>query len=248
LGCDLSGNDGLFHSPAEHKVVQCLYYLVLETLGCGVLLFVLLLLSSCTFCLSGLVFGTMEIPKELLPYLLGQKKDDSSLQESLFRISITFAVLVTVSTTLRLWVRVRMIRNVGSDDSMLFRECAVLIMLTVNSIDDNCMHLCFTSIDFMSHRPTLWSRTTHLESHARPYQDPRTHTTNHQVTIRCLPFIRSRDRLCQVLDYRDLFSNILRRITTKSFHSSWCCCASVADMQHLCGHLHLRTCAGSMEV
>lgn len=72
---------------------------------------------SCTFYFSGLALRTMEIPKELLPYLLGQKKDYSSLQESLFRISITFAVLVTVSTALRLWVRLRMIRNVGSDDS-----------------------------------------------------------------------------------------------------------------------------------
>ena len=62
----------------------------------------------------------LEIPKELLPYLLGQKKDDSSLQDSLFRISITFAVLVLVSTALRLWVRVRMLRAVGLDDSMSF--------------------------------------------------------------------------------------------------------------------------------
>ena len=58
----------------------------------------------------------MEIPKELLPYLLGQKKDASSLQDSLFRISITFAVLVTVSTVLRVWVRMRLVRNIGLDD------------------------------------------------------------------------------------------------------------------------------------
>jgi hypothetical protein len=57
-----------------------------------------------------------KIPPELLPYLLGEKEDYSSLQDSILRISITFAVLVAVTTALRFWVRFRMLRAVGLDD------------------------------------------------------------------------------------------------------------------------------------
>lgn len=74
--------------------------------------------------------SSSQIPPELLPYLLGTKKDDSSLQDSILTISVTFAVLVVVTASLRFWVRFKMLRAVGIDDGnfeILFCRFGMLI-------------------------------------------------------------------------------------------------------------------------
>ena len=61
-----------------------------------------------------------QIPAELLPYILGTKKNDTSLEHSILTISVTFAILVLVTAGLRFWVRFRMLRAVGLDDGKLY--------------------------------------------------------------------------------------------------------------------------------
>lgn len=74
-----------------------------------------------------------QVPPELLPYLLGEKKDNSSLQDSILRISISFAALVVFTTALRFWVRFRMLRAVGLDDGIYVPTFQILInRLTVS--------------------------------------------------------------------------------------------------------------------
>jgi hypothetical protein len=64
---------------------------------------------------SGAVFP---IPESLVPYLTGQLKDDSSVQDTVFKFNITFAVLVAIAVGLRMVVRFGIIRAAGIDDSM----------------------------------------------------------------------------------------------------------------------------------
>jgi hypothetical protein len=57
-----------------------------------------------------------QVPPELLPYLLGEKEDFSSLQHSIIKVNIIFITLIVITTALRFWVRFRMLRAVGLDD------------------------------------------------------------------------------------------------------------------------------------
>ena len=57
----------------------------------------------------------VEIPPSLLPYLLGEKTDYSSLQQSLLIVNIVFIVTIVVTTGLRVIVRYQ-IRAGGLDD------------------------------------------------------------------------------------------------------------------------------------
>ena len=58
----------------------------------------------------------LPIPESLIPYLTGQLKDYSSVQESVFIFNVIFAALVTVAATLRMVVRFYVIRAAGLDD------------------------------------------------------------------------------------------------------------------------------------
>jgi hypothetical protein len=60
--------------------------------------------------------GSPAIPAELLPYLTGQLHDYSSLQDSIYKINITFAILVIITLGMRIYVRYFMIRAAGFDD------------------------------------------------------------------------------------------------------------------------------------
>jgi hypothetical protein len=57
------------------------------------------------------------VPPELLPYLLGQKTDYSSYQDSIIKVNVVFISLMILTTGLRFWVRFRMVRAAGLDDS-----------------------------------------------------------------------------------------------------------------------------------
>lgn len=57
-----------------------------------------------------------QIPQELLPYLLGEKTDYSSLQDSIIRVNVVCIALIVVTTSLRFYVRFRMLRSAGLDD------------------------------------------------------------------------------------------------------------------------------------
>jgi hypothetical protein len=56
------------------------------------------------------------VPPSLLPYLFGEKKDYSSLQDVLIRVNVVFIVLVVSAAGLRFFVRFRMLRSAGLDD------------------------------------------------------------------------------------------------------------------------------------
>jgi hypothetical protein len=62
--------------------------------------------------------GGFEIPPSLLPYLLHEKTDDSTLQPLLLKVNIVFVIVVIFATSLRFTVRFRMLRSAGLDDSM----------------------------------------------------------------------------------------------------------------------------------
>lgn len=62
------------------------------------------------------------IPPDLIPYLLGQKKDYSSVQSSIITVNVIFVTLICLTTGLRFWVRFGMLRAAGLDDSMLMRN------------------------------------------------------------------------------------------------------------------------------
>jgi hypothetical protein len=57
------------------------------------------------------------IPEALLPYLTGSKTDYSSVQESIIKINAIFIPLIVLSTGSRFYVRFRMLRAAGLDDS-----------------------------------------------------------------------------------------------------------------------------------
>ena len=64
----------------------------------------------------------MSIPASLLPYLLGEEKDYSTLQPSLIRVNIIFIVAIILTSGLRFVVRFHMLRSAGVDDSKHLRE------------------------------------------------------------------------------------------------------------------------------
>jgi hypothetical protein len=61
-----------------------------------------------------------EIPPSLIPYLLHEKIDNSTLQPLILKVNIVFIVVIIVATSLRFTVRFRMLRSAGLDDSKLF--------------------------------------------------------------------------------------------------------------------------------
>jgi len=63
------------------------------------------------------ISSSFEIPPDLLPYLLHEKTDDSTLQPSVLKVNIVFIVVIIVATSLRFTVRFRMLRSAGLDDS-----------------------------------------------------------------------------------------------------------------------------------
>lgn len=60
----------------------------------------------------------LTIPDNLVPYLTGELKDDSSVQDAVFKVNIAFAVLVAIAIGLRMVVRFGIIRAAGLDDGM----------------------------------------------------------------------------------------------------------------------------------
>ncbi len=60
----------------------------------------------------------LPVPTELLPYLLGQKHDYTTITDSIYQFNIIFIIVVTVAVTLRMYVRFNLIRAAGPDDSM----------------------------------------------------------------------------------------------------------------------------------
>ena len=57
------------------------------------------------------------VPSDLIPYLLGEKKDYSSAQGSILTVNVIFVTLVCLITGLRFWVRFGMLHAAGLDDS-----------------------------------------------------------------------------------------------------------------------------------
>jgi hypothetical protein len=60
--------------------------------------------------------NSLVIPESLLPYLTGQLKDYSSLQDAVFKVNIIFMTLVIISAALRMFVRFWLLRAAGIDD------------------------------------------------------------------------------------------------------------------------------------
>lgn len=60
----------------------------------------------------------LPVPDSLVPYLTGQLKDDSSVQDTISKFNITFAALVALAVGLRMVVRFGILRAAGTDDSM----------------------------------------------------------------------------------------------------------------------------------
>lgn len=58
-----------------------------------------------------------EIPPSLLPYLLHEKIDDSTLQPLFLKVNIIFVIVIIFAASLRFAVRFRMLRSAGLDDS-----------------------------------------------------------------------------------------------------------------------------------
>lgn len=58
----------------------------------------------------------MSGPPELVPYLLDEKVDNNSVQNSVTTINSVFLTLILATTGLRFWVRFRMLRSAGLDD------------------------------------------------------------------------------------------------------------------------------------
>lgn len=61
--------------------------------------------------------SNFEIPPSLLPYLLHEETDDSTLQPSILKVNIVFIVTIVVATSLRFTVRFHTLRSAGLDDS-----------------------------------------------------------------------------------------------------------------------------------
>jgi hypothetical protein len=61
--------------------------------------------------------SSLEIPPSLLPYLLHEEIDDTTLQPSILKVNIVFIIIITVITSLRFTVRFRMLQSGGLDDS-----------------------------------------------------------------------------------------------------------------------------------
>jgi hypothetical protein len=61
-----------------------------------------------------------EIPPSLIPYLLHEKIDDSTLQPLILKVNIVYIVVIIIATSLRFTVRFRMLRSAGLDDRELF--------------------------------------------------------------------------------------------------------------------------------
>lgn len=62
------------------------------------------------------------IPESLLPYLTGSKTDFGSVQDSIIKINSIFLPLVVLSTGSRFYVRFRMLRAAGFDDSQSLKS------------------------------------------------------------------------------------------------------------------------------
>lgn len=60
--------------------------------------------------------SAQSVPPDLIPYLLGEKKDYSSVQGSIITVNVTFLTLICLTTGLRFWVRFGMLRAAGLDD------------------------------------------------------------------------------------------------------------------------------------
>jgi hypothetical protein len=65
-----------------------------------------------------------QIPSSLLPYLLGEKTDYSTLQPSLLKINIIFLIVTIFVAGLRFIVRMYILRATGLDDCKSLAEKA----------------------------------------------------------------------------------------------------------------------------
>jgi cytochrome b561 len=64
------------------------------------------------------VASGLPVPESLIPYLTGELKDYSSVQDSVYTFNIAFGVLVVIALALRMFVRLYLIRAAGADDGV----------------------------------------------------------------------------------------------------------------------------------
>ncbi|KAH8600186.1 hypothetical protein B0O99DRAFT_682631 [Bisporella sp. PMI_857] len=74
------------------------------------------------------------IPPSLLPYLLGEKTDYSSLQQSLVKVNIVFMVTIILTTGLRFIVRCHMLRAAGLDDLFMVLALIFALLLSISCL------------------------------------------------------------------------------------------------------------------
>ena len=163
-----------------------------------------------------------QIPPELLPYLMGEKEDYSSLQGSILKINITFVTLILITTALRFWVRFRMLRAVGLDDGKMGLSYTPTQQLIVNCSLNNIRSLIRNPPDdILSNSNALWIRKASLEPHPRHIRSTPSHSSSNQVTIWVLPILRSLNRLCKILHHSNILPNLRRRYSTPNHRDCW---------------------------
>jgi len=81
--------------------------------------------------MSASLEGSNEIPPSLLPYLLHEKIDNSTMQPVILKVNIIFIIVIIVATSLRFVVRFRMLRTAGLDDSKWFPASNWKLQLTL---------------------------------------------------------------------------------------------------------------------
>jgi hypothetical protein len=65
-------------------------------------------------------FGKMSnvtMASAYLPYISGEIVDNSSAQAAIVKVNIAFIALILITAGMRFWVRLRMLRSSGLDDS-----------------------------------------------------------------------------------------------------------------------------------
>ena len=119
LFCQIPGSRGVQSFPRP-PALQVAYPFLSFSLACLFLLpFPVFPFTSTRDGMSSSIsIGGVPVPESLIPYLTGQLKDDGSVQDTVFRFNITFAVLVALAVGLRMVVRFGIIRAAGTDDSM----------------------------------------------------------------------------------------------------------------------------------
>lgn len=109
----------------------------------------------------------LTIPPELLPYLLHEKVDNSTQSKSIITVNAVFLALIWVTTGLRFWVRFRMLRSAGLDDSkwpLLKMEMPILTCVKVLIIVALFFATCISISSFVGESfglgKHIWNLTT----------------------------------------------------------------------------------------